>query len=141
MSTLVGGLANQPLNDIFLANSPCFQGPFRGADAVRKFQEACGIDIDGKTAAVFTHADLAPPNIILSEGPRPRVMAVIDWGQAGWYPTYWEYCKARRVRADPDMFDDAMQEEWWTKYLLAILDPVHDTTYYSWLQFVLSKGI
>lgn len=25
-------------------------------------------------------------------GP-PRILALIDWGQAGWYPDYWEYFK------------------------------------------------
>lgn len=36
----------------------------------------------------FTHADLAPRNIIVRRG---RVAAIIDWGFAGWYPEYWEY--------------------------------------------------
>jgi tRNA A-37 threonylcarbamoyl transferase component Bud32 len=39
----------------------------------------------------FTHADLAPRNIIVRRG---RVAAIIDWGFAGWYPEYWEYTKA-----------------------------------------------
>ncbi|CRL29075.1 unnamed protein product [Penicillium camemberti] len=52
------------------------------------------------------------------------------------------YCKARRVRVDPEYFDDAVQEEWYTKYLPVILDPEDDETYYyPWLWFVLSKGI
>ncbi|KAJ5535535.1 hypothetical protein N7527_001789 [Penicillium freii] len=72
----------------------------------------------------------------------PEVKAIIDWGQAGWYPAYWEYCKARRVRVDPEYFDDAVQEEWYTKYLPVILDPEDDETYYyPWLWFALSKGI
>ncbi|KAG8760738.1 hypothetical protein FRC11_015015, partial [Ceratobasidium sp. 423] len=47
---------------------------------------------------VFTHGDLHRGNVIISspaEGGRPRVKSIIDWGQAGWYPSYWEYCKAR----------------------------------------------
>lgn len=39
----------------------------------------------------FTHADLAPRNIIIRRG---RVAAIIDWGFAGWYPEYWEFTKA-----------------------------------------------
>jgi tRNA A-37 threonylcarbamoyl transferase component Bud32 len=39
----------------------------------------------------FTHADLAPRNIIVRRG---RVAAIIDWGFAGWYPEYWEFTKA-----------------------------------------------
>lgn len=91
---------------------------------------------------MFTHDDLVPPNILLSRGANPRVEAIIDWAQAGWYPSYWEYCKARRVRLDPEHFNDVMQEEWHTKYLHIILDPVDDETiYHPWLYFVLSKGI
>lgn len=88
---------------------------------------------------VFTRNDFVPPNILLSTGPDPTVAAIIDWGQAGWYPAYWEYCKARRVLVD---FDDAVQEEWHTKYLAMILDPWDDDAYHHpWLWFVLSKGI
>lgn len=39
----------------------------------------------------FTHADLAPRNIIVRGG---RVAAIIDWAFAGWYPEYWEFTKA-----------------------------------------------
>ena len=46
------------------------------------------------------------------------------------------------MRLDPEHFNDAMQEEWHTKYLRMILDPVDDETiYHPWLYFVLSKGI
>ncbi|KAF2176980.1 phosphotransferase enzyme family protein [Zopfia rhizophila CBS 207.26] len=43
---------------------------------------------------VFTHADLHRNNIIITPTSPPRVLAIIDWEQAGWYPDYWEYCKA-----------------------------------------------
>ncbi|KAH7175286.1 kinase-like domain-containing protein [Dactylonectria macrodidyma] len=39
----------------------------------------------------FTHADLAPRNIIVRRG---RVAAILDWEFAGWYPEYWEFTKA-----------------------------------------------
>ncbi|KAL2014878.1 hypothetical protein VTN00DRAFT_2403 [Thermoascus crustaceus] len=42
----------------------------------------------------LTHGDLHRGNIIISNTSPPEVLAVIDWGQAGWYPDYWEYCKA-----------------------------------------------
>ena len=138
----IGSLGKQPLNKIFLVYHPELTGPFQGANAVQHFQDACGIEIGGEVPIVFTHDDFVPPNILLSPGPNPKVAAIIDWGQAGWYPAYWEYCKARRVRLDPECFNDAAQEEWRTKYLPMILDPVDDVTYYHpWLYFVLSKGI
>ena len=40
---------------------------------------------------VFTHADLAPRNIMVKDG---CIVAIIDWECAGWYPEYWEYLKA-----------------------------------------------
>lgn len=39
----------------------------------------------------FTHADMAPRNIIVQRG---RVVAIVDWEFAGWYPEYWEFTKA-----------------------------------------------
>jgi aminoglycoside phosphotransferase (APT) family kinase protein len=41
-------------------------------------------------AIVFTHGDLAPRNILVREG---KVVAVLDWENAGWYPEYWEFVK------------------------------------------------
>ncbi|ROT40434.1 hypothetical protein SODALDRAFT_338227 [Sodiomyces alkalinus F11] len=138
----IGSVGEQPLNDIFLACHPELTGPFQGDNAAQEFQDACGIDIANGTAIVFTHDDLVAPNIILSPGPKPRVKAVIDWAQAGWYPAYWEFCKARRVRLDPECFSDVMQHEWQQKYLPMMIDPVDDASYYHpWLYFVLSKGI
>ncbi|KAH7310769.1 hypothetical protein B0I35DRAFT_439661 [Stachybotrys elegans] len=39
----------------------------------------------------FTHADLTPRNITVRNG---RMVSVIDWEFAGWYPEYWEFTKA-----------------------------------------------
>ncbi|KAJ2906786.1 hypothetical protein MKZ38_010777 [Zalerion maritima] len=39
---------------------------------------------------VFTHGDLTQSNIIVREG---RIVALLDWEYAGWYPEYWEYVK------------------------------------------------
>ena len=134
-----GSFGKLPLNDFFLMLHPELAGPFEGPDAAQRFQDACGINIDGGVPIVFTHDDLVPPNILLSAGSNPKVAAIIDWGQAGWYPAYWEYCKAKRVRLNPERFSDELQEEWRTKYLPKIMDPVDDVTYYHpWLWFVLS---
>ncbi|EEP82878.1 conserved hypothetical protein [Uncinocarpus reesii 1704] len=40
---------------------------------------------------VFTHCDLNPFNILVREG---KVVGIIDWEFAGWYPHYWEYTSA-----------------------------------------------
>jgi len=41
---------------------------------------------------LFTHGDLAPRNIMVSDDG--RITGIIDWEYAGWYPEYWEYVKA-----------------------------------------------
>ncbi|KAI0841672.1 phosphotransferase enzyme family protein [Hypoxylon sp. FL0890] len=40
---------------------------------------------------VLTHNDLDPRNIIVRGS---EVVAILDWEQAGFYPEYWEYCRA-----------------------------------------------
>lgn len=52
---------------------------------------------------VFTHADLAPRNIIVRDG---KIVGLLDWEDAGWYPEYWEYVKFFQ-RAGADLGD------WW----------------------------
>ncbi|KAK4152943.1 kinase-like domain-containing protein [Chaetomidium leptoderma] len=37
---------------------------------------------------VFTHGDLAARNILVRNG---RIVAILDWEYAGWYPEYWDY--------------------------------------------------
>ncbi|TFK58438.1 kinase-like protein [Pluteus cervinus] len=38
----------------------------------------------------FTHGDLLPKNIMV-EGS--TITAIIDWSTAGFYPSFWEYCR------------------------------------------------
>jgi aminoglycoside phosphotransferase (APT) family kinase protein len=40
---------------------------------------------------VFTHANLCPGNVMLRHDGTP---VMIDWEDAGWYPSFWEYCCA-----------------------------------------------
>ncbi|KAG0159976.1 hypothetical protein PDIDSM_7503 [Penicillium digitatum] len=51
----------------------------------------------------FTHADVAPGNIIVDNG---KVSAIVDWQFGGWYPEYWEYTKAHYGQIDrPEWYD------------------------------------
>lgn len=52
--------------------------------ARRMYKENSGHDI------CFTHGDIVPRNILIESG---SVTGILDWGQAGWYPEYWEYVK------------------------------------------------
>ncbi|TPX18631.1 uncharacterized protein E0L32_002488 [Thyridium curvatum] len=43
------------------------------------------------TETVFTHGDMNLSNILVKEG---KVVGIVDWEMAGWYPRYWEYTTA-----------------------------------------------
>lgn len=70
--------------------------------------------LPGNCPIHFTHADLNPVNIMVSKDSPCRVLAILDWEQSGWYPAYWEFCKAE-LTIDPD-------SEWQAVYLPKILD-------------------
>ena len=40
---------------------------------------------------VFSHGDMHAHNILIQDG---HVVGILDWEMAGWYPEYWEWCKA-----------------------------------------------
>lgn len=80
----------------------------------------------------FTHSDLHRSNIMITpEGETPRILAIIDWQQSGWYPGYWESCKARWT-VDPD-------DDWVSKYLPKIIEP-HSEAYDAWNYICLCHG-
>lgn len=47
---------------------------------------------------VFTHADLHPSNVIVSNTKPAQILAIVDWEQSGWFPGYWEYAKIINTR-------------------------------------------
>ncbi|CAO2655905.1 Nn.00g047080.m01.CDS01 [Neocucurbitaria sp. VM-36] len=51
---------------------------------------------------VFTHADIAPRNILIGEGWDCPVVGIVDWEQSGWYPEYWEYANIMKPSVDED---------------------------------------
>lgn len=54
---------------------------------------------------VFTHGDLGQQNIIVRDN---KVVALVDWESAGWFPEYWDFCKFfARSAASKDWFDYA----------------------------------
>jgi aminoglycoside phosphotransferase len=75
-------------------------GPFRSEaefNATLRRQFLGGIiDQVDKVQAIqhdvcFTHADLSHRNILTKDG---KIVGIVDWEMAGWYPAYWEYTKA-----------------------------------------------
>lgn len=39
---------------------------------------------------VFSHSDISPRNVLARDG---KILGIIDWECAGWYPEYWEYTR------------------------------------------------
>jgi thiamine kinase-like enzyme len=66
-------------------------------------------------ATRFTHGDLHRGNIMISSISPPRVLAVVDWAYAGWYPDYWEYCKA--------LYTSGYDGEWRNVWIPRFLSP------------------
>lgn len=67
--------------------------------------------LSDEAAIKFTHGDLHPSNIIVSSesNGNPKIVAIIDWHQSGWYPDYWEYNKA--------LWTAKIGGEWATEYV------------------------
>ena len=103
--TGVGAVGGTHCEDQFFSDDPTGYGPFatigdfhlgliralRAKDQsswtemVVKFIEALP-----QQGIVLTHGDLAPRNILVRDG---KVVALLDWEYAGYYPSYWEYAK------------------------------------------------
>ena len=129
-----GHINRQPLLDIvFTCNTKPSAGPFasvkefhdwlsyltkRGKEMhwpdPSQIPDPCRHLLPDNSPITFTHADLHPSNIIVSTDNPCRVVAIIDWHQSGWYPDYWEYCKAV-FTAEPD-------GEWEIKYIPRFLE-------------------
>lgn len=60
----------------------------------------------------FTHGDLSSLNV-LSQGD--KIVGIIDWETAGWFPSYWEYTTACQVNP---------QNSFWREEIDKFLEPL-----------------
>ena len=79
----------------------------------------------------MTHADLHRENIIISSTKPSRVLAIVDWEQAGWYPDYWEYCKA--------LYTCNYESEWRQEWVDKFVDPRMDE-FLSFIEYTMAIG-
>ena len=49
-----------------------------------------------------------------------QLSGIVDWGQAGWYPEYWEYCKVLLLTGHHPWYSDG--------WLLSVMRP-YDEAY------------
>lgn len=85
--------------------------------------DGCAID--------FTHGDLHRSNIIISAQEPYRVLAIVDWEQAGWLPEYWEARKA--------LYTVYRSEEWAMTYLPLTME-LYGDTWDAWDWYTTSVG-
>ncbi|KAK3369364.1 hypothetical protein B0T24DRAFT_557353 [Lasiosphaeria ovina] len=110
----IGTLTRQPVRDVHLVENGKTIGPLDGDAAVGTFNNRCEIDLPTASAeTVFTHDDINVFNIMVArEATGPKVVAVLDWAQSGWYPEYWESCKAFSTRLHPNKFSTELMDDW-----------------------------
>jgi hypothetical protein len=60
----------------------------------RRFKSELPDMLPRSSSSVFTHADIAPRNIMIDD--QNKITGILDWEYAGWYPDYWEYAQIMR---------------------------------------------
>ncbi|KAI1025321.1 hypothetical protein LB505_009626 [Fusarium chuoi] len=108
------GVKRDPEDRFLAANGPHWEG-YKLEDIPDPYRHFLPDD----PVVVFTHADLHPSNIMVSEGSPCRVNAVIDWHQSGWYPDYWEFYKAE--------YTNHWESEWVQEYIPMVLNKPRET--------------
>ncbi|KAK9604420.1 hypothetical protein V6Z93_002388 [Aspergillus fumigatus] len=78
----------------------------------------------------LTHGDLNRRNIIVASTSPIRVV-IVDWQQSGWYPDYWEYCKA--------VFTCWYEDEWRRDYIDKFLQPQTEV-YFVFSEYTMAMG-
>ncbi|OBT62407.1 hypothetical protein VE03_08521 [Pseudogymnoascus sp. 23342-1-I1] len=134
--TFIGSLNRQRLLDYVLEDRPG-SGPFATIKQFNdwfsrlpwlpfpnheSFQDPWRASLPDTGEIKLTHGDLHRGNIIVSSTGPPRVLAVVDWAHCGWYPDYWEYCKAA--------YTSSYKGEWRNRWVPMFLEPwveVHET--------------
>lgn len=80
----------------------------------------------------ITHGGFHLGNIIISTGTSPRILAIIDWAHAGWYPDCWEYCKALYTANHNDV--------WRTVWIPEFLDQL-TPEFNAFAEYILQIGV
>ncbi|KAI9824039.1 MAG: hypothetical protein M1832_002107 [Thelocarpon impressellum] len=63
-----------------------------------------------KHAIVFTHGDLKEHNLLVDPASG-ALTGFLDWEAAGWYPAYWDYTTAVRMRHRGDWWHDLVMDD------------------------------
>ncbi|KAI0117738.1 kinase-like protein [Nemania sp. FL0031] len=77
----------------------------------------------------FTNGDLDLQHIIIAESGPPRIVGIVDWQQAGWYPEYWEYCKLRLAAC----YNTDWRESGWVESIMTPYEREWKAFYTCWV--------
>ncbi|KAH7354217.1 kinase-like domain-containing protein [Plectosphaerella cucumerina] len=86
----IGSIDGTWCNDHYFDNDPEAYGPF---PSEAEFNCDVFLEVMKGHGIVMTHNDLEPRNILVRGS---EAVALLDWELSGYYPEYWEYCKAMR---------------------------------------------
>ena len=119
-----GSINHGPLQDYVLEGKP-EGGPFASVRLFNdwfsqlpqdwlapadRYEDPHRRDLPDNAAIKFTHGDLHTSNILVAQTGPPRILAIVDWAHGGWYPDYWEYCKAAYSQS-------SFEDKWLKKFL------------------------
>lgn len=127
--TVIGSVTGTACRDQFFEDQDDLYGPYATetelheglTKAMRSVQSNAWVEmVSGCIRSlpsheiVLTHSDLAPRNILVKDS---KVVAILDWELAGYYPAYWEYVKAYYLPSWDskwilDSVPDAILEPW-----------------------------
>ncbi|KAI2626616.1 kinase-like domain-containing protein [Hypoxylon sp. NC1633] len=90
----LGPFLNEAEFNLFLRNGVSTIDPIIDPEKKAEIQKLIEMHTESeerKMKTVFTHGDVSLSNILVKEG---KVVGIVDWEMAGWYPQYWEYTTA-----------------------------------------------
>ncbi|XXH00871.1 hypothetical protein Hte_007222 [Hypoxylon texense] len=143
--SFIGSVDGSACDDVYFEDKPGVYGPYSDEDAFNRgiiqawttghddpwilnLCEMFRTTMKGHKI-VMTHNDYYPRNILVRGS---EVVAVLDWERSGFYPEYWEYCRALWR---PDWDSSWMKEGFVDK----VLEPYHkeyavmqNTSYNIW---------
>ncbi|SPQ24362.1 2ab2568c-04d2-425a-a7e4-b0fd733b6101 [Thermothielavioides terrestris] len=141
----IGSLHRGPVQDIYFSPDQ-HRGPFATAREFHDFVQlvsAAAIPVEKRlpepyrdmlpdTARIcLTHGDLHLGNILVARSPednRISLSGIVDWAQAGWYPEYWEYCKAMIVGP----YGDEWRDDGWINIVLRPWEDEYEAFDFYW---------
>ncbi|MCJ1457070.1 hypothetical protein MMC28_007436 [Mycoblastus sanguinarius] len=92
-----------PFNSVSDFHSFLRAGVQHGPDLSPAINQVVAMHERKRYATCFTHGDLSCWNVLVAGD---TVVGVVGWEAAGWFPTYWEYVRAKDARPGCEWWGD-----------------------------------